>query len=248
MSKVLASFKNELFKLVARRKYIVLTIIGMLVCTVPPLIMSLFSAIARTDLRIADIAMGNATFVFDVWLPIIVFMAVTDLFCSEFRNNDIKISLMRPISRFKIYISKTLAVLCLVAVVAGAFFVINSLLEVAFNTTGALTNIGLSLAAFAVNLIPLFVLILMAALINQITNGSSLAMFLCIAVYVVLQYASIFIGWANGIFFVQYMQWDRILIGTMLPFGALLSRITLVFGYGITFLVVGAWLFDRKEF
>jgi len=223
-------------------------IIGMLICAVPPLIMMLISAATGTGLRIADIAMSNATFVFDIWLPIIVFMAVTDLFCSEFRNNNIKISLMRPISRFKIYISKTLAVLCLAAINLGAFFLASSLLEVAFNVSGALPNIGLSFAAFAVNLIPLLVLILMATVINQITSGSSLAMFLCIAVYAVLQYASIFVDWANGIFFVQYMQWDRILIGTMLPFGALFSRITLVLGYGVTFLVAGVWLFDRKEF
>jgi len=248
MSKIFENFKGELFKLVARKKYLVLMIIGMLICAVPPLIMSLISSLARTNVRISDVAMMNSTLLIDILLPIIIFMAVTDLFCSEFRNNNIKITLMRPISRFKVYLSKTLAVFCLVAINLGAFWVASSLLEFLFNASGAMPFIAVSLAAFAVNLVPLFVLILMAALINQITNGSSLAMFLCIAVYAALQYASLFIGWANGIFFVQYMQWDRILIGTMLPFGALLSRITLVLGYGITFFVGGFYLFNRKEF
>ncbi|MCL2838127.1 MAG: ABC transporter permease [Oscillospiraceae bacterium] len=248
MSKIFENFKGELFKLAARKKYLVLMIIGMLICAVPPLITSLISSLARTNVRISDVAMMNSTLLIDILLPIIIFMAVTDLFCSEFKNNNIKITLMRPISRFKVYLSKTLAVFCLVAINLCAFWVASSLLEFAFNASGALPNIAFSIAAFAVNLVPLFVLILMAALINQITNGSSLAMFLCIAVYAALQYASLFIGWANGIFFVQYMQWDRILIGTMLPFGALLSRVTLVLGYGITFFVGGLYLFNRKEF
>ena len=248
MTKILQNFKGELFKLAARKKYIVFMIIGMLTCTVPPLIRILISSITRTNIRISDIAMSNARFLFEILLPIIIFMAVTDLFCAEFRNNNIKISLMRPISRFKIYLSKTLAVLCLVAVNLGAFWVASSLLEFGFNASGALYYITLSLSAFAVNLIPLFVLILMAAVINQITNSSSLAMFLCIAVYAVLLYASYFVNWANGVFFVQHILWDRILIDSLLSFSAQLRPITLVLGYGITFFVSGFYLFNRKEF
>jgi len=175
-------------------------------------------------------------------------MATTDLFCSEFRNNNIKISLMRPISRFKIYLSKILAVLALVGLNLGAFWLVSSLLELAFNFSNALPNIGLSLAAFGVNLFPMLVLILMTALINQIVKSSAFAILICIAIYAILSYAAVFVGWANGIFFVQYMQWDRILVGSMLPFDTILSRITLVLGYGITFFGAGIWLFDRKEF
>ena len=64
-------------------------------------------------------------FVFDILVPLIIFMAVTDLFASEVQEDSMKASLLRPMTRFKVMTSKSLAVFVLGCMVTLAMFVIS---------------------------------------------------------------------------------------------------------------------------
>ena len=101
--------------------------------------------------------------------------------------------------------------------------------------------------ACVLDLIPMAVLILFFALINQLVKGSSLTVLLCVVCYVALVVFGTYMPSVGGLVFTGYLRWHNLWIGVTLPFLSLLPRIGLLAGYGLVFGCGGYLLFDRKE-
>lgn len=183
MKKYIAGVVNESLKLIHRKKYLVFLIIG--------IAMSLFNVLGKTlvskvssgalNLSGSSASMAMITLFVDFLIPLVVMMAVCDLFATEFQELTIKASLLRPVSRFKLYSAKITAVTLLALVYLVVLFVSSTLLDVLI--TGRTGNLLYSFGAYLLDIVPLFVVILMATFLNQLGKGSTLAMFLCIIVY-----------------------------------------------------------------
>lgn len=251
MSLLLSNYKNELYKLLVKKKYFIFLAIGMLICSGKVFVNWLISLVSKGEvvLNVSNLAMSNFGFICEVLVPLVVFMAVTDLFSTEMHDLTIKAILMRPISRTKIMISKALAVFTLVIIYFATTFVVSMILELIFGNPARMsTYIGQSALAYIIDLIPMAVLILMAILINMINQSTTLSMFLCVIVYACMKYFNYFVTSIGNMLFTSYMQWHKIWIGYTLPFGALMSKIGLIVGTGIIFFTVSYLLFDKKEF
>lgn len=113
MSKMLACYKNEIAKLFSYKKYTVFIIVEAVICALAVLLKSLLSSM--TDgvftLSSTNVSMILMSLILELFLPIVVMMAACDLFSTEYQNETIKATLIRPVSRFKVYISKILACL-----------------------------------------------------------------------------------------------------------------------------------------
>jgi ABC-2 type transport system permease protein len=250
MKPFIANFKNELYKLSTKKKYVVFAIIGILICLFKVLSAWVVTKLSRgmIPLQIEGMAMGMLPFFAEILIPLMMFMAVTDLFCSEFHDNSIKAVLMRPISRSKVMLSKIFACFTMAIIQFAVVFVTCTLLEAIFGTPAKLGESFLvSLSSYAIDLVPLFVLILMAVLINMLTKGSTLAMFLCFLVYALMKYCNYFVPSLSAMLFTSYNQWHKLWIGSRLPFHAMISKILLLVGSGILFYTGGYYLFDKKE-
>lgn len=248
MSIYFGNVKNEYLKLVCRKKYTVFLIIEIVICICALLIQFAANSVLSGNavIKINNMAMGMLTLFIQVYIPLVVFMACSDLFSTEMQDNSIKAILMRPISRMKVFFSKILAVILFASQYLIALLLITTILQAASgSSTGDFWH---SLGAYLLDIIPLIVLVLMAVVINQFTKSSSLAMFLCILVYVILYILGILFPTTSGMFFTGYMQWHKLWLGTTLPLGAMLSKIGLLFGYGLVFAGVGFFLFDKRDF
>lgn len=251
MRVLIANFKNECCKLFAKKKYIVFLIIAVAICSFNVISGKIISLISRgmIDFAPANIAMSMLSFFAEIFVPFILFMAITDLFSSEMHDLTIKASLMRPISRFKIMISKTAAAVALSCIYFLAVLLTSSLLEGIFGSwSNMFANFGVTLASYAIDVIPLIVLALAAVLINMFCKSSTLSILLCIALYAGMKYCYYFVPSIGNIFFTAYMQWHRLWIGAMIPFGAMMSKIGVILGSGILLATASSWLFDKKEF
>lgn len=247
MKSLCACFSAELKKLAVRKKYTVLSIIFTLVALGVTGILSIVNnAISGSGGEISvNMQMLFLPILVSVILPLIAMMSVCDLFAGEYHNSSIKAQLMRPVTRFKIYISKLVASFVLCGIVAVVMY---GVLAICGYIYGDASGVGYAAAAYALDMIPVFVLILMSALINQVAKSPVSAMFLCLIIYIGAKVLGYFSIGVSGLLFTSYMEWHRLWLGVTLPFEALLSKVSLILGYGITFFSGGYLLFIKNEF
>ena len=249
MKKYLVCTGNEWTKLIHKKKYIVFLFIGVLLSMFNILGRLLVSKLIGSSFSFGFIASGTSmsmiTLFINFLIPLISMMAVCDLFSTEFQDQTIKAVLLRPISRFKIYLAKITAVTLMALLYIAILFASSVLLDAAINkeTKGVLYSAG----AYLIDTVPIIIVILMAAFINQLTKGSTMAMFLCIIIYILLYIVGIFVPSLSGLLFTGYMKWHTIWLGHILPFGAILSKTALLVGYALIFFSGGYWLFMRHE-
>lgn len=247
MRKFKACLMCELTKLRLKKKYTVFGIIVVSVCVIAAMIAALLRTVtASAELSIfINMPMVILPLMSVLVIPLIGIMAVCDLFSAEYYNKTVKAQLMRPVSRFKIYLSKVLAAWILCTVLMLLTFGVTAVCSLVLGTAD---NTLYSLGAYLVDLIPVFVFILLAALLNQVTKGSTSAMFLCIIVYIGIKAAGIIFPIVDGLMFTSYLQWHRIWLGTAVTLRELLSKTLLLTGYGVTFFSGGYWLFISREY
>lgn len=249
MQQFSANLKNELFKLRKHKKYWVLLIIGCAVSMASAL--RLLIANYVTDGNVShEIILGglmnsNLLFILLLFLPLMAVMAACDLFVGEETDHTLRFSLMRPVRKEKLFFSKAVAVFVLCAFDLAVLYVVTTLTQLVLG--GGTRGIGGSLAACVLDLIPLAVLVLFFALMNQVVKSSSLAVLLCVVLYLGLVILGTYIPSVGGLIFVGYLRWHNLWLGTTLPFAAMLTRIGLLAGYGLIFACGGYLLFERKE-
>ncbi len=175
------------------------------------------------------------------FLPLMAIMASCDLFVGEESDHTIRFSLMRPVRREKLFFSKALAVFLLCAIDLAVIFVATTLTQLILG--GGTGGIASSFGACVLDLVPLAVLVLFFALVNQLAKSSSLTVLL----YLGLVALGTYLPSVGGLVFVGYLRWHNLWIGTTLPFLPMLSRIGLLAGYGLVFACGGYLLFERKE-
>lgn len=252
MPMLIANLKNELFKLRRRKKYWVLLIIGCAVSMASALRLLIANFITGGNMAaearealLGGLMNSNLFFILLLFLPLMAVMAASDLYVGEEADHTIRFSLMRPVAKEKLFFSKALAVFLLCAFDLAVLYIVTTLTQVVLG--GGTRGIASSLGACLLDLVPLAVLILFFALINQLVKGSSLTVLLCVVLYLGLLALGTYMPSVGGLIFVGYMRWHNLWIGTTLPFLAMLTRIGLLAGYALIFACGGYLLFERKE-
>lgn len=249
MERFAANLRNELFKLRKRKKYLVFLILGGILCVASALrvlVVTYFTdgEVSRQAI-LGGLTSSNLPFILLIFLPLMAIMATGDLFVGEQSDHTIRFSLMRPVSKGKLFFSKAAAVLVLCAFDLAVLYLVSTLAQVALGggTKGILTSLG----ACLLDLIPLAVLVLFFSLLNQMLKGAGLTVLLCIVVYIILLLMGTYLPAVGGLVFTGYLRWHNLWIGITLPFLSLLPRIGLLAGYGLIFGCCGYFLFERKE-
>lgn len=248
MQAFLAALQNELFKLRKRKKYLVLLIIAAAICVVSALRVLLVNYLTEGGVSreaiLGGLMSSNMPFVLLLFLPLMAIMAVGDLYVGEQVDHTIRFSLMRPVGKAKLFFAKSAAVFVLCAFDLLVLYLVSTLAQVCLG--GGIEGVFSSFFACLLDLIPLAVLILFFALINQVAKGSSLTVLLCVVCYVGLLLLGTYVPSVGGLVFTGYLRWHNLWIGVTLPFLSLLPRIGLLAGYGLVFGCGGYLLFDRK--
>lgn len=250
MSTFLASYKIELYKLFAKKKYIVFTIIGILICFIRVSMLWISSLISQGHftLKLSNMALEMLPFFAEIFIPLIIFMTVSDSFSSEMQENTIKAMLSRPVTRFKLMLSKSLACFTIGAAIFITIYIASTVFEIIFGNWTKLNDyLLMNMAAYLIDLVPVLVLVFMSVLINIICKTPTLAMFVCFLTYAMMKYCNYFVPAINNILFTSYNQWHKLWIGSMLPFQAMSSKVFLLLGSAIIFVTTAYYLFDKKD-
>lgn len=247
MKALILNTGNELKKLLMKKKYLVLTIIGAIICILRIGGNVLIGKITDGEVVIkSNLIMEMVGFVFEILVPLIIFMGITDLFASEVQEDSMKASLIRPLTRFKVMTSKSLAVFLLGCVVTFAIFVISLIIQIVSGNN--LKSVPITFVSYLIDMIPLMAIVSMALLINMISKSPTLAMLLCIVVYVFFKYLNYYISPVGQMIFTAYSQWHKIWVGNVLPFTALASKVGILFGSILILYTLSYIIFDSKDY
>lgn len=248
MNSLKANIINEIQKLFLKRKITVFLIITAVTCFISAFFISSIQAkLAFVALSSVSFPMMTLSIFTNIFLPLFIFMAVSEVFSGEVANKSLKLVLIRPISRFKIYISKNAAIAIYIIinllVVLIASIVSTMLLKIGFATQGV-TQI---IFGYLIDAIPAIVFSLFAAFIAQFFKSSSGALITCILCYLGIEVLSLFTKGFNNIIFTSYLNWYSMWSAGGSSFLRNINTFFMILAYGIIFFTVGYYMFDKKE-
>ena len=249
-----AAIQNECRKLMLHKKYTVLLIIGVLLCLGWSLTGRLLSAALNAFVGLGvlwdfnSVPTSSLPLLSQFYLPLMIFMAVTDLFAGEYGDQTIRASLVRPITRLKLYTAKLAAVMVYVACFLGAVFVVNLIAGVIVGGVDSFWVVLRTLTAFALTLVPLAALACFAALAAQVIKSGSLLMFGMIFALLLLKALPLLLPFTRDMLFTSFLGWYRMFTGTLPMLGVLVNAAVTLLASGAVFYLAGTMAFDRKDF
>ncbi|WP_147533576.1 ABC transporter permease [Bacillus marasmi] len=244
MNPVGANIKNELEKLLAKRiTKVFLAVAGLLPFIVKLLVNKMFITdwMALPSLNINFMILD---LLIKVLMPLFIFIAAAELFTGEGERGTLLP--IRPINRIELFISKTAAISLLVLVQLLLAWLTVAISSMIFDQSFRFADIGLSLSAFLVSWVPLFVLTALAVLLALPMKSSVVAISTLIIVYI----AMIFVPYAfPGILYLlpsAYLDWYMQWIGDV-SMKWVIQTITYLISAATLFLATGYHIFQNKE-
>jgi len=252
MTAFYASYRNDLTKLLRRKKYIVFLAIGILICIIwaglSGIASGLVGRLGGFAINLTPTPMGVLPFFLQILIPLLIFMGATDLITVEGAEGTMKGAICRPSERWKLYTGKLLAIMTYVALYLVCVFVVSAALNQMVGRPLGLLEFFASLLAYVLTIPPLTVLAAFAALIALMGRSGSLTMLLLIAAYLAMNILPIVLPVFAELLFTSYLGWHRLWIGA-LPHGTrLIHIIAILLGYGFVFFTAGSLIFERKEY
>jgi len=245
MNAIRTGIINENIKLFKRSKYKILLIcIGILSMALG--IISNFTG-GLINVSLSNLPLNILSILTNVLIPLVIFMAVADLFAAEQENGTIKAIITRPISRNEILVSKMISILIYVISILVITFIVSSVMGIFFGRTTVI-NIPEIFIAYVVSIFPIIPTILLSILISQLSKSSSSSVMLSVLVYIIIMLSGIIIPSISSMIFISYTNWYKLFIGAQMPIKSILTIIGLLLGYSLVFFSGAYALFEKKEY
>jgi len=249
MNNLLVNVVNETEKILLKKKTVVFLVVTAIIPVGTAILISLFKdRIGLLGLRATDfpiLILGPFTGLF---LPLFVFMWAADTFSGEAGDRTLKLVLTRPISRFKVFTSKLIAIgftiLLFLAVLLALSLTAG--LVVGGAGSGWLAGFFQGVEAYGAAVFPMLALGIVAAFIAQFFHNSSGALTTSIFAYIAAKLLPLIIPQSARLLLVSYTDWHMLWLG---PVSAekLLYSFLFILSYIIIFFSAGFYLFDIKD-
>jgi len=250
MNSLYANFINETQKMSLKSKVLACFIISAVI----PVGIALLIALLHS--KVGVLAVGTADFPIFILglftsliLPLFIFMWAADIFAGEVGEGSLKIVLIRPITRFNIYLGKIMA-LSLFAILLLAVILIFSLISGIFlGGTGSeyLAGFTSGIKAYILAIVPMISLGITSAFIAQFFKSSSGALTTSILVYIAGKLLPIVYPVASKVLLFSYTNWHVLWQGSSLAPERLLYAFLIMLSTSIILFTSGYYLFDIKE-
>lgn len=249
MSIVYANTINELQKLFLRKKYIAFISISILI----PLVAAFSFNLLQNKLGI--FAVNTSSFsvlilgIFTKFLlPLYIFSSAADVFSGELGNKTLKLTLLRPITRFKVFLSKTISIGIFITLNLGIIFIFTLVAGLFINSTNQLASgVFQTLLAYILAIFPMLFLVIFAVFIAQFFKGSGSALTTCVFVYLVAKVIPFFSSSLAKINPFAYSDWYLMWIGSSFDLVKLLNVFLLLLSYSLILFAAGFYFFDKRD-
>jgi len=242
-----ATLQNEIFRLFKKKKVVVVLLLALGLIAFALLV----SVVLRGSLGILG-GTGSA-FPLSVLqafsntiLPLFMALAVIDTFTGEFASDTMKITITKPVTRFKIYLAKLSAVGVFALVNLGVVMVLSMLVTVVFYTKLISFVWALDVVvAYVATFFPMMVLAVVVAYFANVLKSSTGVFFLSVLVFVVFR-ALGFVSALSPVLITSLLEWYGLWISNVLPIGSILRSIVVLAAYVMVFGALGYRRFDKR--
>ena len=247
MNNLKVNIINEVQKLFLKKKITVFLIITAIICFLSAFFISsiqqklVFVAIDSVSFPLMTLSIFT-----NIFLPLFIFMTVAEVFSGEVGDKSLKLVLMRPISRLKIFISKNTAIAIYIIINLAVVFIVSMLSSMLLNGKASI-DVPHIMFAYFIDVIPAVVLALFASFIAQFFKSSSGAIITCILCFIGIKILSLFVSGLNNTIFISYLNWYSIWTIGQYSFLKTINTLFMVLSYGVIFFTTGYYFFDKKE-
>lgn len=249
MNILLANIANEMDKTFHKKKTLALLLITALIPVGTAIMLHfLQNKVGILGLRNTDFPILMLGLFTTLFIPLFAFMWAADSFAGEVGEKTLKLTMIRPITRVKIFTSKIISIgltiwLCLVillilSLVAGLFLGASS--------NGWWVGLISSIKAYALAFFPMLVLGIVAVFLAQFFKNSSGALTASIFVYITAKLLPLIVPQSAKLSLVAYTDWYLLWLGSVPP-EKLIYSFLFILSYGIIFFSAGLYSFIGKE-
>jgi ABC-2 type transport system permease protein len=189
------------------------------------------------------------SFVANTILPLFTALVTIDCFSGEFSHNLMRVTLTRPVSRFKIFSAKISAITIFVFANLLFLFILSTLAGFLFNANSAsVAYFSKTVLSYVVSLFPLVVLALGIALLTNILKNPTSVFFISILLFLAMKAFGVLFSQYSSFLITSQLDWYNLWLSYAFPLDKIIRRLLIMVGYAIMFFTAGYYLFDRKEF
>jgi len=182
-------------------------------------------------------------------LPLFTALVAIDSFSGEFTQHTMRITLTRPVSRFKIFSAKITAIMLFILGALLLLLVFSVLAGFIFNTNSAtLDSFGRTIFSYIVSLLPMLVLALGIVLLANIFKSGIAVFFVSIIIFLTLKVLGLIFSQYSSILLTTQLDWYNLFLVNSFPFAKIVRQFLIMLGSGMMLFTTGFYLFDKKEF
>jgi len=182
-----------------------------------------------------------------VFAPLAIFMLVSDTISGEIAGGEIKVLLMRPVSRVNVLLAKILSVGSYVGVLFAGGFLLSSILSILAAGFSAM-NVLSALLAYIVGFVPMLTVIAMSVLIAAMTKSGTTCFSFSLCAFIGSMVLGLVLSSLSPALFTSYLGIGSMVIGSSIPITSLVMGLAILAGYAMAFLSVGGIKFVEREF
>ncbi|MDD6307830.1 MAG: ABC transporter permease subunit [Clostridia bacterium] len=240
-----AVYINELYKLRKKKKIavsVVLTVIAVIIATAGAALLDNFGGV-----RIAGTAslpiLVCSVLAYSLW-PIYAILVTVDVFGGEFRDQTMKMTLLRPVLRWKVYLAKLAACITYVAASLVLTLVLTVVASLCLGVEVAFLK---DLAAYALTLIPLAVFVTMVAFLSLLIKSTGGAFALSVGLFLLMQIFGVVNSHMDSFLFTSAFSWYRLFGGATMYGGKILRVFGMLVGNAALWGGLGLYLFEKRD-
>ncbi|MGG6312719.1 ABC transporter permease [Paenibacillus macerans] len=249
MGSLLASWHNETEKLWLRKRTKAMLGLAVLVPIVITLAVTILDrAVGFTAVLGGQVSVLTLNLLTGLLLPLFLFMSAVDLFTGETAARTMKLTLVRPVTRAKLYAAKALALVSSAALMLAAAWIASSVCGFLVPSADPLQDWADGSIAFAVSVMPMLAVGLIGAWIALYFTNSAAALGCMMLVYVAAKLLPVLYPplalWSPF----SYTDWHTLWSGDGAPAGKLLQSFFILLAYSMMAYVGSVSRFERKAF
>jgi ABC-2 type transport system permease protein len=243
-----ATLRNELIKLFYKKKTVVFLGFSALL----PIIAALLIGKLQGIIGISTTNEGFSINVLDIFtlfiLPLFIFLLASDLFPGEISAHNMKLTLLRPVSRLNVFLAKTAALGLCIAIMLVLIGIINTLCGALFSDIQAVGGWFNIFKAYTAAFFSMFAIGIAAIFFSQFFSRSSSALIFLIILFAVAKLLPIFFHSATYFSLAAYTDFHLLWIGHVVSVKARLTSLMFLLSSSVLLFSLGFYVFDKKEF
>ncbi len=245
-----AALINEIEKLYKKKKALVAILLSLAVIVIGQLaIVGVRSGFGLRGAGSVEFPMLVLSVVVNTILPLFTALVAIDSFSGEFSQNSMRITLTRPVSRFKVFSAKISAIVLFILATLLLLLIFSMVAGFIFNTNSAtLDSVARTVFSYILSLLPMVVLALGIVLLANFFKSGTSVFFVSILVFIVLKVLGVLFSQYSSLFITTQLDWYNLFLVNSFPVWKIIRQFLIMLGSGIMLFTAGFYLFDKKEF